>query len=407
MNNMFKIAKQEFKMTAANKAFIIITIIGPFLILALTVLPTLLVDKTMQIEPGTTIGISGIDHNFYNVLSSSLTGSNIEIFQEDNIEKLRKEVTDDKIHGFVTIPDNYLTSDDFSYYSKNGTDLLVFETLNGIIGHMVVSERLQNAGFDAAQVNTLSAKPGFNHLKVAVDGDSEGQGFMSILFTALSFVMLIYMTVLLYGQMIGRSVVNEKTSKTVELMLSSVTPRQLMFGKIFGIGLAGLVQYAFWITIGLILITFIGPAFDLTIPQSLTAGNLFFLALFFVLAYFMYSAAYAALGSAAEDEMHLGQLGMPLIFMLIIPLMVVSPIVMNPASGLAVGLSLFPFTAPLIMLVRILVEAPPVWEIAASIGIVLITILLLIWGSAKIFRVGILMSGKRFKFGEIIKWIRY
>ncbi len=408
MNNMFKIARQEFKMTAANKAFIIITLLGPFLILALTVLPTMLAQNSAGIESETRIGISGIDTRFFGVMENSLAETNIEVFREDDIEALRRDVAEDKIHGFLAIPENYLESNDYTYYSKSGTDLMVYETLKGTIGYLVVGERLQNAGLDPAQVSALSSKPGMVHKKVVIGGEEkEGQDFMTILFTALSFAMLIYMTVLLYGQMIGRSVVNEKTSKTVELMLSSVSPRQLMFGKIFGIGFAGIVQYSFWVLMGLVLIKFIGPVFNLSIPQSLTPGNLVFLVLFFVLAYFLYSSAYAALGSAAEDETHLGQLGMPLIFMLIIPLILVSPIVMNPGMGLSVVLSFFPFTSPLVMLTRVLVDTPPVWEILTAVGIVILTILLMIWASAKIFRVGILMTGKRLKLGEIIKWVRY
>ncbi len=179
-----------------------------------------------------------------------------------------------------------------------------------------------------------------------------------------------------------------------------------MFGKIFGIGLAGILQYGVWISAAVVLTKIVGPAMNVPIPSSLSVTNMLFLLLFFVLAFFLYSSLYAAIGAAAEDEQHMGQLGTPLIMCLIIPLIMVSSIVMNPNSQLITGLSYFPLTAPIVMLTRVLVDTPPPWEILLSIGITVFTIIFVIWGAAKIFRTGILMTGKRFKIGEILKWIK-
>ena len=219
--------------------------------------------------------------------------------------------------------------------------------------------------------------------------------------------MLLYMTTLLYGQMIGRSVVVEKTSKTVEIMLSSIRPLDLLFGKLLGRGMAGLVQYGIWISVALLLIQVLGPAVNLTTSISLKPAHFGFLILFFILAFFLYSSIFAALGAGAEDEQHLGQLSWPFIMFLVIPMVLISPIVMNPTSLFVIILAYFPLTSPIVMFVRVLIGNPKAWEILICIAILISTIGVTILLSAKIFRVGILMTGKRMKVKEILRWIRY
>ena len=182
----------------------------------------------------------------------------------------------------------------------------------------------------------------------------------------------------------------------------------MMFGKLLGIGLAGIIQYTFWITLALALSRLILPGLGVeTTISGVTPVNMAFLGLFFVLAYFLYSACYAAIGSGAEDEQHMGQLGMPLLLFLILPMVMVSNIVMNPGSPFTVGLSFFPMTAPLVMLMRIIISMPPWWEILLSVALISVTTLLVVAAAARIFRVGILMTGKRFSLREMLRWVGY
>jgi ABC-2 type transport system permease protein len=215
------------------------------------------------------------------------------------------------------------------------------------------------------------------------------------------------MTILLHGQSAARSVLKEKTSKTVEIMLSSLKPTEMLFGKLLGQAAAGLLQYAFWIATAALLITVVGPAASLSLPVALKGSTLFYLVLFFILAFFIYSSAYAGIGAAAEDESHLNQLSWPVMIFLIVPMVMVSAIIMNPSAPLSVFLSFFPFTAPIVMFERILIGGPAAWEIILCVGILIVTVIVTILASAKIFRIGILMTGKRFKLGEVIKWVRY
>ena len=406
MNRALKVVKQEFKMTAANKAYVIITIVGPFLILALAILPSLTSMNT-RVEPGTVIAVVGGDRTFFERARDAAAGANLILIRGSDLPEAEKRVMDGSIQGVLLLPEDSLAAKSFTYYSKTGTDLVVSKALADVVGPIIVGERLVRAGIDPAAVRALSSQPTLSVERLTRGGGAEGQDFTLAIFTAIGFIMLLYMTVLLYGQMIGRSVVTEKSSKTVEIMLSSVRPSELLFGKILGKGLAGLLQYAIWICAALLLIRIVGPTFHLPLPPSLTAGNLFFLVLFFILAFFLYSSAYAALGAGAEDEQHLGQLAWPLVLFLVVPLTMIAAFVMNPDSPISLVFSLFPLTSPIVMLIRILVSSPPVWQLLLCVAILLVTIAGTIFLAARIFRVGILLTGKRARLGEILKWVRY
>ena len=407
MNRMIQIARMEFKMTAANKAFIIITILGPFFILAMSFLPTLLAKNSATVEEGTRIIVVGSDDELWSEITSTTIGSPFELVRANSTAGLDTAVIDGDLQGYVVIPDNYLESSSFTYYSRTSTDFVTAEAMQFYLGSSVVSLRLAKEGLDPERVNYLSARPGMEIRKITGEASSEQQSVESTILSAVAFTLLLYMTILLYGQSTARSVLKEKTSKTVEIMLSSVRPIDMLFGKLIGQVLAAIVQYTIWIGVGFSLISEIGPYFDIALPAVLSTGNLGFLVLFFLLAFFLYSAAYAAIGSGAEDETHLGQLGWPLIVFLVIPMILVSSIVINPDTPLVVTLSFFPFTAPIVMFIRVLVDRPESWQILLMSGIMIVSIVLMVAASAKIFRVGLLMTGKRFKLTDIVKWIRY
>jgi len=407
-NKMLTIARHEFSGITSTKAFIIITILGPFLILSVAVLPSLLSTRVNMVKEGTRIGVVGSSPQITAILQSAVDKDGIIIEEGSDLEAMKQRVLEEEnMQGVLIIPKDLVHARVFQYYSKTGTDLALSETLRAVLGNVAVSQRMREAGFEPEQIRQLSAMPSLEVKKVSKGGEEQDQDFFSIIMTSIAFIMMLYMTILLYGQMIGRSVITEKTSKTVEIILSSAKPNQIMFGKIFGLGAAGLLQYAAWIGMGLLMIKVVGPALNLNLPAALNATTLVFLVLFFIAAFLIYSGAYAALGSAAEDEQNLGQLAWPLIIFLVIPMVMVSPIVMNPTSTFTQVLSYFPLTAPVVMFTRVLVSMPKVWELGLCFGILTATILLMIYGAAKIFRVGILMTGKRFSFGEILKWLRY
>ena len=407
MNRTLQIARMEFKMTAANKAFIIITILGPFFILVMAFLPNLLIKNAATVDEGTRVVVVGSDDELWRALAKTTVGSPFDLVRTDSTDGLDSAVIAGELQGYVVIPENYLESSNFAYFSRTGTDFITAETIQYYLGSSVVSLRLAKEGLDPERVNYLSARPEMELRKITGKESSEQQSIESTILSAVAFTLLLYMTILLYGQSTARSVLKEKTSKTVEIMLSSVRPIDMLFGKLIGQVLAAIVQYTIWIGVGFTLISVIGPYFDIALPAVLSTGNLGFLVLFFLLAFFLYSAAYAAIGSGAEDETHLGQLGWPLIVFLVIPMILVSSIVVQPDTPLVVALSFFPFTAPIVMFIRVLIDRPESWQILVMSGIMLVSIVLMIAASAKIFRIGLLMTGKRFKLTDIVKWIRY
>lgn len=407
MKRLLTVLAHEFKVTAANKAFVIITIIGPFLIAAIAILPSFLIQRTgNRIDPGTTVAVVGADEALIRHMRTALEPRDLIVEPVNSAEGATRRVQNEAIHGALLLPENYLEDLRYRYVSQTGTDLNVSEVLRSVVGDYVVRQRMAEAGLDPARIDDLTARPQLSVQRITETGVAEEQDFGSVILTAIVFVMMIYMTILFYGQIIGRSVLVEKTEKTVEIVLSSVSPQQLLFGKILGKGLAGLVQYAVWIGVALLLTELLAPGLELNLPTGLEPATFGFLLLFFILAFFLYATGYAAIGSGASDEQHMGQLGMPLIAMLIVPMVMASAIVMSPGGGFAVFLSYFPFTAPIVMFVRIMVQSPPAWEIVLSVAIMVVTIIAMVLLSAKIFRVGILMTGRRFKLSEILSWVR-
>jgi ABC-2 type transport system permease protein len=412
MNKLWRVARHEFKVTAANKAFVILTILGPFLILAVTVLPGLLSNNLAgQVIPETKVSLYCPDQALDAALEPVLSGQlKMQVTRVGNAEALKASVLGGSAKYGIKAPAGLYDKAGFELYALSTNEYQVYGMLQGSLAAAVVNARIADKHLDSGEIKALIEQPALTPVKIAKDSAKEEKSsdekFVATLFTMLGFMMLLYMTTLLYGQMIGRSVVTEKTSKTVEIMLSSVSPKDLMFGKLIGMGIAGLLQYAIWIGMSLAFNYLISPSIGLSLPVGLTPSNLLFLVLFFVLGYFLYSAIYAGLGAAAEDEQHLTQLAWPVLIFLMIPLVMISPIIMNPDTGVVVFMSWFPLTSPLVMLMRVLVAAPAWYEVAGSVALLVATIFGTVVASAKIFRVGILMTGKRFKLSEVLRWVR-
>jgi len=405
---MFRISSMEFRMTVRNKAFVIVTIIGPFLIVAMSVLPSLFAMNERNSLDGLRIGITGGTPAISSAVIGTLTATPIDVVQSGGDEaSLQNGIASGAIDGYLVLPGS-LTDMTASYVSGGPVNFAVAETLEAIIGQAMVTLRMADAGLDPAQIAELSQRPQLRATRYdAESGEQAGQDPVTILFTAIAFTMLLYMTILLYGQSIGRSVLNEKLSKTVEIMLSSVNPRELLAGKILGKATASVLQYAVWILMASLFLNIIGPLVNLEINIAGGTSTYVYLVGFFLLAFFLYSSVYAALGAASEDETHLAQLAWPVIIFLVIPMVTIGSMMANPDGTFPRVLSLFPLTAPIVMFQRLLIGNPAVWEVVVSVGLLLGSIVGIALLGAKIFRVGILMTGKRFSLPEVLRWARY
>ncbi len=399
------IAQHEFRSIVHTKTFLIVTILGPLLIFAVTVLPSLLTRGADDVQEGKVIAVYGASNEVMQALQEAFFPQGVSIAGAEDLESYKEELlNNDALQGVVEIAGDITKIEHFTYYSKSGTDYTYSQMISSIIGNIAVAARLEDAGYSQEEFRELSRVPHVIMKKITSSGESEGEDMFTVIMTAISFIMLLYMSTLLYGQMIGRSVVTEKTSKTVEVLLSSARPTEIMAGKIIGIGSAGILQYLIWISAALIIqIVFR----DLSLPSSFSITTLILLFLFFIAAFALYASIYAALGAAAENEQNLGQLAWPLIIFLVIPMVMISNFVMNPGSALSLILSYFPMTSPMVMFIRVMVDTPSGWELLLCFAILLASIAGAVWVSSRIFRVGILLTGKKGSIKEIMKWIRY
>ena len=406
MNKTLRVGRMEFRQTAMNRAFVIMTIIGPFLILAIAGLPSL-VASSQEVEEGTTVGIVVSDPQLQSAIGRALEGSPVAVQFSRSEADFQEAVEAGDMQGYLVLPSD-MGADRMVYRSESGTDILVAQLLEQAVGEIVISQRLAGAGLNPAEVREMTSRPRVDVRRIGAEqeDDADGGNVPTTIIAGIAFSLLIYMSVILYGQAIARSVVQEKTSKTVEIMLSSVRPRDLLFGKILGKVVAGVIQYGIYVVVGLLFIAFIAPLFGITVPGVITVGNLLYLVAFFLTGFLLYGAAYAAIGAAGEDETHVSQLGWPLLLFLVGSLVFASSIVLNPNSSMSVILSLFPFTSPIVMMLRVLVDPPAAWQILLCFALLIATIGVVVALGSRIFRVGILMSGKRFGWKDIAAWLK-
>jgi ABC-2 type transport system permease protein len=229
--------------------------------------------------------------------------------------------------------------------------------------------------------------------------------------SAYVMMFLIYFSVVFYGMNVARSVVEEKTSRIFEVLLSTVQPQSLMAGKLLGVGAAGLTQLAIWCVLVMVLL---GTSAAGGAPGSgglaafgVHPAQIFFLILYFLLGFFFYSAIAAAIGASVSSEQEIQQFSMVIVAPLLVGIILMSYIIGNPTATPVVLLSLFPPCAPVVMFLRMSSQMPPPWQIALSIVLMLLFIWGAIWVASRIYRVGILMYGKRATLPEILRWMRY
>jgi ABC-2 type transport system permease protein len=248
-------------------------------------------------------------------------------------------------------------------------------------------------------------------MQVTKSGESSDDG-QSVL-VQLSIVMVLYITLLVYGVMTMRSVLEEKTTRVIEILASSIKPLHLLTGKILGVAAVGATQYLIWMTTAA-LVSAYGSAVGAAVRPGMSirslhipAAYLIYPVIFFLAGYFLYASIYAAVGSMVSSEEELQQVQMP-VTIAIVACFVLYPIIQHaPNSTLSVALTLFPLSSPILMVYRITVQTPPFWQIALSLFLCGITTVGVIWIAARIYRVGILMYGKRPSLVELLRWLRY
>jgi len=286
-------------------------------------------------------------------------------------------------------------------------------TIRVAVNRALVRARLERAGVEGIDPEALLRGSSLNVVNVTEQGEARSQE----VFQAISFIIsfLFYMVLIFYGQMIVRSVIEEKSSNIVEVMISSLRPWEMMLGKIVGVGAVGLTQLAIWaivVTTGILYGLTAGAAAlseagvdlnQLTIPTS----TIILVLTFLVLGYLLYSGLFAAAGATVSNEHDAQQALFPVIILIVIPFVAAQGIIENPNTGWAVILSLVPFFSPLIMSSRLFVAVVPAWQLAVALVLLLLFIFLAAWVAGRIYRIGILMKGKRPNLPELVRWVRH
>jgi ABC-2 type transport system permease protein len=296
-----------------------------------------------------------------------------------------------------------------SYLSESAADPANNERLKQALNLALVDERLTAAGMKPAEADALMKQVSIETLQLNKEGKTSKSNGMTSFYKSFVMAFLLTMPILLYGMDMARSVVEEKTSRIFEVMLAIARPDDLLAGKLLGVGAVGLTQIAIWVAAAA-LVT--GSALaatlltgDFAIHFSLAEALLF--PVYFLLGFFLYSAFFSGLAATCETAQEL-QMYMPLAAVPVWLSFGILPLILgDPNSKWAIAASLFPPTAPFVMLPRMGIEMPPIWQFAASIGLMILSIWAVLWLSSRIYRVGILMYGKRATLPELLRWLRY
>jgi len=427
MDKMLTIMRREYFSRLKTKGFVIGTILTPVLLLALRLVPEWMmsqdpdqpkriavIDQTNEILDSLSINLSGKNESgepLYTLIKHEVRPEELETAKDT----LSQQVAQGRLDGYIIIPASVYQDGKADYYSKSVTNFRDHGRVRSALSRAVTEWRIQKSGLNSEQVRQLVRRVPLRTVRTEGGKEQEDTGQTEKLVWLL--VMLIYMAMIVYGQIVMRSVIEEKSSRVIESVISSIKPFHLMAGKIFGIGALGLTQYMIWALV-LGLLPHVGRQLAglfggntavgvFSILPALPGISLAFFIIFFVLGYFLFAAMFAAVGAMVNSEQEAQQLVVPVVMLVVVPLMFTFYIIGNPNSRVSVILSLIPFFAPLAMFARIVVHTPPAWQIALGILLLVAAILGMIWLVGRIYRVGVLMYGKRPTLPEVIKWIKY
>lgn len=449
MKKMFAVMKREYLQAVRKKTFIIMTLLLPFLMAGITILPGLVLAKGMGSKRIAVLdGTGRLEEAFAkpNAPEEEETGKTDarqearkalsgrqrrpDIPAQMQIEyvnqagaadldaavkpfltrlSLEKEAKD-KLEGVFVIPASAVDDPEsqMTYYSRSSTDVMTQERMARLANKSLQRMRLSANGIRPELVADLLEDLPVEAVQLSRSGEKKTGGELNFI-VAFIFGALLILPSFVYGQETMRGIVQEKTDRVVEVLISSVSPLQLLTGKILGVAAVGLTQIFVWLTMAGVIGAYGAAALvmaDVNLTQFIRPIVFVYFFIFFVLAYLTYVCIYAIAGAVCNSEKEAQQFIMPIMMVMMMPWFLMMPIVLNPDAPFAVGFSLSPVFGPITMFVRALVTDPPLWHILVSIGVSVLTIAAFFWVTAKIFRIGILSYGKRPTIPEILRWVR-
>src|SRR5690554_99456 len=435
MNHLPLIIQREYLTKVRNKSFIIMTFLSPFIFVGIFGLVAYL----SSLNSDTVRQISILDESglFMEEFVSS-PHIKYKMLHGISLEEAKKEAESSNMYGLLYIPktENLETlAKGITFYSEDSPSLSMMGDINKLLENKVNTLKLKEAGIDSETIRKMRISISANQETFKGQETSKlGAGLKLVFGGAAGY--LLFMFIIIYGNMIMRSVIEEKTSRVIEVIISSVKPRVLLLGKIFGTTLAGITQFAIWVVLILILMTVVTSVFGIdpaaaspsqqVLEQSVDGGSqkiiqeimmeinnlpltnlIVMFILFFVGGCLLYASLYASVGAAVDSETDTQQFMMPILMPLILAVYVgMVTVIDNPHGTVSQVFSYIPFTSPVVMLMRIPFGVP-LWQQIISVVLLFLTFLGTVWFAAKVYRVRILMYGKKPTYKEIFKWLKY
>ena len=411
MRSIGAIIRREYLQRVRSKWFVFATIAGPLLMGALIFVPVYsearneTTDRNLVVTDAT----GRLAGRVVPRLEDAGYTVRVEPWSDGAVEQLSKQAIDGDFAGVIRLDDETLRTGRASFFTTARPSSIRRLMMQSLIARSVLEAALEVDGVDA---DALLAG---GDLRVELLGGNEDAGDANF---AVGFAgsMMLYMVILLWAVAVMRATLEEKTSRIAEIIVSAMKPTHLMLGKIIGVGAVGLTQMFVWAVSVTITLVFALPAIiaarpELAVLEGVPAmlpgpGGLMLFVGYFLFGYFIFSGMYAAVGAMCNSEEEVQQAQIPVIFLIITPIMFLAPVIEDPTSTLAVTLSLFPFFSPILMWPRIVASAAPAWQIALSFLLMLGAVFAVAWLAGRIYKVGMLMTGKRPTLPELVRWVR-
>ena len=427
MGKLWAVVKREYTERVRTKWFVVSTIFGPLFLAVMLVLPAWLgtrarvstaVTHVIILDATGTPLASGVATALAGGLMASGTDqTSIRAVAPDTLARAESTATLAVMHhayeGYLVLDSTTVRTGAARYAGRNATSIPDMDRVKSAVRQALLSQRLRAEGLDPERIQTLTQISASVDAQRITDKGRSGSGMVNIVF-AFAVAFLLYMTIVLYGQNVLRGVMEEKTTRVAEVVVASVRPTTLLAGKVLGVGAVGLTQQVVWVLGGAALIQArqaILSRFGIaSVPVQLPDigfGVLLLLITFFVLGYTFYAALFAAVGSMVNSEQEAQQAATPVILLIVLSAIFIQPVLLSPTSRLSQIVSWLPFSAPILMPVRLsLVPVGPL-ELALTILGMVAACALAVWLAARVFRVGLLMYGKRPSLRELSRWVRY
>lgn len=406
------IARRELLERVRTKWFVVITLLGPLFMVALVVVPALIAAKSAtgaRVEIVDKTGKVGVD------LVAGDLGKlwHVTVVSPDTPDATElARIRDDKINGFLVIPEDAFTGGRILYRGDNASGQAVQRLVESAVTKAVQRERATMLGLSKPQRDGMLGA--INVDTEHTTGEAKGTSGLGSFFIAYILAFILYMVITLYGVNVMRSVVQEKTSRVMEFLVAAVKPSSLMGGKILGVGGAALIQLTVWLGIGALALAYreqllgvFGVSAGGAALPPIALAELSVTLGFFVLGFFFYAAMYAAVGAMVSSDQDTQQVQMPVTMVLVIGVTCLQLVSNSPRGTASAVMTQVPFWSPILMPMRFVLGGATAGEVALSLGILVGSTLLVVRAAAKIYRVGVLMYGKRPSLAELLRWLRY